>query len=163
MTIAAIKEQLYNYLGGPSTISSSDKIKILLNKKPVPASKSTIADLVDGVVHDLELGVLVMGGAPDPPPQASGPGSENAAVEAVTGENPADTTNVSGADGRVKSEPQPSVPIQPGSEMGSAVLRSAEFWTDLEGFLSQRLRSQESARELRGLFERTWRSSASTP
>lgn len=162
-TISSIKEQLYTYLGGSSTIPSADKIKLLLNKKPVPASKTTIADLVDGAIKDLELGVLVMGGAPDPPPQASGPGSEDAAVEAATGENPAGTTQVETANDVMKEETKQSLPVQPGSDSGSELLRSAEFWSDLEGFLAQRLRSQEDAQQLRGLFERTWRSSASTP
>jgi hypothetical protein len=45
---------------------SVEKIKILYNKKLVPASKKTIVDAVnDGARKEIEFGVMVMGGAPD--------------------------------------------------------------------------------------------------
>lgn len=156
---------------------STDKIKILHNKKPVPASKSTVGEIVDADVKGLELGVMVMGGAPDPPPQdtsttavkerqpeAAGPGSENAAVEAETGVNPADTLmqGVQSTSEKPRSESQ-SQPVQPGEDNGMVVLQTEEFWSDLEGFLTQRIRSQEEAVKLREVFERAWRSSQAKP
>lgn len=135
----------------------------------------------DANTKDLELGVMVMGGAPDPPPQdttttavkirspePAGPGSENAAVEAATGYNPAEDANTTAMEGVQPTSSKPrtnsqSQPVQPGEESGSAVLQSPEFWTDLEGFLSQRTRSQEEAVRLRGVFERAWRSSEAMP
>ena len=175
-TIASIKQQVHDYLGGSAAVSSVDKIKILHNKKPIPASKATVADVVDDAnAKDLELGVMVMGGAPDPPaqtttavktrpPEPAGPGSENAAIEAVTGMNPADTgteTKMEGVQtttGNMKSEP-----VQPDENSGADVLQTQEFWTDLEGFLAQRTRSLEEAAKLRQTFERAWRSNTAAP
>lgn len=168
-TVASIKQQIHEYLGGGATVASIDKIKILHNKKPIPASKATIADVVgDSTTKNLELSVMVLGGAPDPPPQqqntsikarapeAAGPGSENAAVEAVTGQNPADTQEMEGVQ-QTTSGKSESIPIQPGDASGSAVLKTEEFWSDLEGFLAQRIRSQEEATKLRQLFEKAWK------
>lgn len=174
-TIASLKQQLHTYLGGPSTVTSIDKIKILHNKKPIPASKQTIADIVDTDTKDLELGVMVMGGAPDPPPQdltsatrlrspeAAGPDSENAAAEAETGINPADVT-ATPMEGIQQTTSHPeSNPVQPGDVSGVDVLQTQEFWSDLEGFLAQRIRSQEEATRLRGVFERAWQSGSAVP
>lgn len=152
-------------------MSSVDKIKVLHNKKPVPASKQTVADLVDTTTKDLELGVMVMGGAPDPPARqaaaatarssgSAGPDSENAAVGAETSLNPADDTNrTDGMEGI-----QMAIPAgKPDGESGTAVLHSKEFWDDLEGFLAQRIRSQEEAARLKSVFEQAWRSSTAAP
>lgn len=158
-------------------------MKILHNKKPVPAAKQTVGEVVGtDATKDLELGVMVMGGAPDPPPQdtattaikerqpePAGPGSENAAVEAETGMNPADITNTSMAmEGVIPTSEKPrtesqSQPVQPGETSGEVLLESAEFWSDLEGFLAQRLRNQEDATRLKGIFERAWRSGKAAP
>ena len=181
-SIASLKAQIQTYLGGPSVVSSTDKVKILFNKKPVPASKQTVGEIVgaDSSIKDLELGIMVMGGAPDPPPQTTtaikarepepaGPDSENAAVEAETGLNPAETTaSTTAMEGvqstlqKPRSESQ-SNPVQPGEESGEALLESAEFWTDLEGFMAQRIRSQDDAARLKDIFERAWRSSKAAP
>lgn len=173
-TIAALKQQVHTYLGGPSTVTSADKIKILHNKKPVPSSKQTVADIVDTDTKDLELGVMVMGGAPDPPPQestavklrvpeAAGPGSENAAAEVETGVNPGEVTSTPMEDVHPTASHSESNPVQPGEVSGDDVLQSQEFWTDLEGFLAQRIRNQEEAARLRGVFESAWRSSSAAP
>jgi len=179
--ISSLKQQVHAHLGGPSVVTSIDKIKLLLNKKPVPSSKQTVADIVDANTKDLELGIMVMGGAPDPPPQdtattaikarepeAAGPGSENAAVEAETGVNPAEDaraeTGVAGSTPPTKSRTESeSQPVQPGEDSGDAVLQSEEFWKDLEGFLAQRIRSQDDAIRLRGVFESAWWSSSAVP
>jgi len=171
-------------------VSSADKIKLLHNKKPVPGSKQVVADIVGPDTKELELGVMVIGGAPDPKPQessaettaikarepeAAGPGSENARVEAETGVNPGEeareahfkagtNTTGGGTDGtQSSSAKQATKSVQQGEESGDAVLQSAEFWTDLEGFLAQRIRSQEDAKRLRGTFERAWRSGSAVP
>ena len=174
-TITSIKEQLHNYLGGPAVVSGVDKIKILHNKKPIPSTKQTVADLVDTTTKDLELGVMVMGGAPDPPPQdvtsvklkspePAGPDSENAAVEAETGVNPAhQVKEVDNMQGVEMTPAVTSQPVQPQADSGSSLLHDSEFWNDLEGFLAQRLRSQEEATKLKSLFERSWRSSIDKP
>lgn len=160
-TIARLKQQIHDYLGGPTVVSSVDKIKVLHNKKPVPASKQTVADLVDTTTKDLELGVMVMGGAPDPPAQKA------TAVEAGAGLNPADDTNradgMEGIQTATAAGKLESPPVQPDTASGAAVLHSKEFWDDLEGFLAQRIRSQEDAARLKSVFEKAWRSSAAAP
>lgn len=180
-TIASLKEQVQTYLGGASVVAL-DKIKILHNKKPIPPSKQALADVVDGDAKDIEFGVMVMGGAPDPPPQAAptatavkdrppepaGPGSENAAVEAETGQNPAETTSTAPVSSTMEGvEPTHSAAksetVQAGEESGQQVLQSPEFWTDLEGFLAQRIRDQDEAKRVRQLFERAFQSSNSAP
>ncbi|KAJ9661622.1 hypothetical protein H2198_001798 [Neophaeococcomyces mojaviensis] len=174
-TIASIKQQVYDYLGGSAVVPSVDKIKILHNKKPVPASKATVADVVDDASNkELELGVMVIGGAPDPPsqttavkarpPEPAGPGSENAIVEAETGVNPADTASETMMEGvQTTGGKSESEPVQPGEESGMDVLRTTEFWNDLEGFLAQRIRSQADAARLREMFERAWTSNSAAP
>lgn len=177
-TIASLRQQVQDYLGGADVVASIDKIKILHSKKPVPASKQTIGDVIGmTTTKDLELGVMVMGGAPDPPPQKmkasqpepAGPGSENAAVEAETGLNPAETSTrsadameVDATTNKTRTESQ-SQPVQPGEEAGLQVLSSKEFWTDLEGFLAQRIRSQEEGSRLRSIFESAWQSNNAKP
>lgn len=131
---------------------STDKIKVILNKKPIPSSKKTLADAFADT--DLEgkpsasLSFMVMGGAPDPPPQAVGPESEKAAAEALA----ADAGGMEG--------------VLPTGEGGAATedeLAKSEFWRDLEAFLSQRLKSEERASELRATFERAWTSGSAAP
>lgn len=162
-TIQALKEQTQSYLGG-STVVQTDKIKILYNKKPIPPSKKTVADALDGKVPSgtVEFGVMVMGGAPDPPPQAppemaAAPGSEKAAVEAE--EVKAGSTTMEG----VETANAETAPVQPGEPRGERVLQTTEFWDDLQGFLEQRIRDQAEAVKLRGMFENAWRSSTSAP
>jgi hypothetical protein len=148
-----------------------DKIKLLLNKKPVPPSKRTVAEALDektvAAGRDVEIGVMVMGGAPDPPPQqqhipveaemAAAPGSEKAALEA---ENKKIEESPSSAMEGVESTEHPQ---QPADIKGPAVLETAGFWDDLQGFLEQRIRDEGEAVRLRGAFERAWRSSGSNP
>jgi hypothetical protein len=42
---------------------------------------------------------------------------------------------------------------------GVEVLKQAEFWDDLQGFLERRLRDQGEAARLRKVFEGAWRAS----
>ena len=95
-----------------------------------------------------------MGGAADPatPEQtmnladdaaaaASGPGSEKAATEAAAS---------SAATGSPETDAE--------KELGDP-----KFWGDLEAFLSQRLKSAEQAKRLRGTFEKAYSSTTARP
>jgi hypothetical protein len=42
---------------------------------------------------------------------------------------------------------------------GEAVLETEAFWNDLEGYLGQRIKDNEEAKKLRGLFKEAWTSS----
>ena len=130
-----------------------EKIKILYNKKPVPASKKMIADAVDdGVGKEIEFGVMVIGGAPD---QITSP---DAAPTAKASE-PVDeyTTPMEGIE-RVTSPPA-SMAAEGSGPSGAEVLKKPEFWDDLQGFLEQRLRDEGEAGKLRKVFEEAWRAS----
>ncbi|KAJ9602212.1 hypothetical protein H2200_013332 [Cladophialophora chaetospira] len=166
-SLQAIKEQIQSYLGGPDVVAT-EKIKLLLNKKPIPASKKFMSEALEGndASGEVELGVMVMGGAPDPPPQAqpppaidgaisiSAPTSEKAAVEGE--QTKPETTPMDGVENT-------QTPVQPGEASGQSVLETSEFWDDLQGFLEQRIRSSEDAVKLRGTFEQAWRSSNAAP
>jgi ubiquitin-like protein 4 len=169
-TLQAIKEHIQSYLGGSSVVASVDKVKLLLNKKPIGSSKKTVSEALEGseTGTQVELGVMVMGGAPDPPPQAhpvpqagfaaavSAPESEKAALEADE-KKATDATPMEGV------ETSGRTPVQPGEGRGKAVLETSEFWDDLQGFLQQRIRSSEDAVKLRAVFERAWKSSTAAP
>ena len=137
------------HLGG-SSIVNIEKIKILYNKKPIPPSKKTLSDALDGVDagKQLDLAVMVMGGAPDPPlePPTTAPA---AAAESDEMEDLQTQTQISGE------------AVQPGEVSEKPVLEQAGFWDDLQGFLGQRIKDQGEAERLRGLFERAWRSAES--
>ncbi len=177
MTIQALKEQVQSYLGGPAVVHL-EKIKLLLNKKPVPPSKKTVADALDKQQGgDVEFGVMVMGGAPDPPPQvqetrqpreaemmAAAPGSEKAAFEAAEEKTKTKDSSSSSAMEGVESTTEQPQQQQPGeAARGQAALETTAFWDDLQGFLEQRIRDEAEAVRLRGVFERAWRSSNSNP
>jgi hypothetical protein len=125
-----------------------DKIKLLLNKKPA-ADLKTLKDL--GIESDVEFSVMLMAGA------AAAPASSAASAQA------ADVT--SGVTAPLSSAP--------GSESASAeaesaataaavntttdMLKSDEFWADLQAFLTQRLRDKEQSEKLAKLFKGAWK------
>ncbi|PHH81627.1 hypothetical protein CDD82_320 [Ophiocordyceps australis] len=51
----------------------------------------------------------------------------------------------------------------PSEATGNAAVQSPEFWTDLQGFLMQRLKDQATAEELCHLFKTSWESHKSRP
>ncbi|KEF54917.1 uncharacterized protein A1O9_09360 [Exophiala aquamarina CBS 119918] len=154
-TIQSLKEQIQSHLGGPSVVGI-DKVKILMNKKPVPPSKKTVSDAWDNkpAGHNIEFGVMIMGGAPDPPTQ-----QPPTVPASATGTELEKATPMEG----VEATRTASEPVQPGVESGASVLESAAFWDDLQGFLEQRIRDQSEAQALRGIFEKAWRSANSAP
>ncbi|KUI73574.1 hypothetical protein VM1G_09274 [Cytospora mali] len=110
----------------------TDKIKVLHKKKPVPDSK-VLKDLLGDDETSVELSVMVLGGA------------AAAAGGAKTEEKEPAATAASGAVAQGLS--------------GEAVLGTDAFWTDLRGFLSQRIRDEKITEELFGKFLSSWDSS----
>jgi hypothetical protein len=51
-----------------------------------------------------------------------------------------------------------SQPVAATSPTGAAVLETAQFWDDLKGFLSQRIKDEQEAQELTALFKSSWES-----
>ena len=46
---------------------------------------------------------------------------------------------------------------------GASALETDQFWSDLKGFLSQRLKDESEAERLSSLFKNSWQSSRSNP
>jgi len=164
-SIQSLKESVQSALGGPSIVGV-EKIKILLNKKPIPASKKTVADTLEGgrlngKGKQVELGIMVMGGAPDPPPQpqpqaapppqqSSGLDSENIGVEAAAVPDTSEPM-----EGILNTTSTPA--MKPVETSGNAVLETADFWDDLQGFLSQRIKDESQARRVHNVFQAAWK------
>ncbi|KAL2846651.1 cell-cycle control medial ring component [Aspergillus pseudoustus] len=109
-----------------------DKIKILYKRKPVTGTGKTVGDVLadagDGAEKEVEFGVMVMGGA--------------RVVEAKGQQE-----SSGGGETTVKAAVGPS---------GEEVLVTEQFWDDLQGYLAQRLKDEELAKKLRGIFGDAW-------
>lgn len=134
-----------------------DKIKLLLNKKPTQDLK-TLKDL--GVDKDVEFSVMVMGGsgttprarspavtekAPTPvPPAASAPAAADPDKMDIDEKAPAPESEKAAAE------------VLPEADGATAMLKTDEFWSDLQGFLSQRLRDEKQGEKLSKIFREAW-------
>ncbi len=129
-----------------------EKIKLLLNKKPA-ADLKTLKEL--GVDGDVEFSVMVMGG---------GGGGSNATTPAVEKTEPVMTAVPAATGGEDKMDVDPPTPA-PESEKAAAeagqksgregvegILKTEEFWSDLKGFLAQRLRDEREGERVAGVF-----------
>ncbi|KAF7559730.1 hypothetical protein G7046_g4438 [Stylonectria norvegica] len=110
------------------------KIKLLYNKKPVPDSK-VLKDLLAENDRGIEFSVMIIGGA-----------------ASILPEEPAQA-----------AASAPPIPAPEADPTGAAALETDEFWSDLNGFLMQRLKDEAKAVELSGLFKSSWQSSQSRP
>ena len=118
----------------------TDKIKILHKKKPVADSK-VLKDLLGDDETTAEFSVMVLGGA----------AAAAAAAAAAT---------AAAAAGGATEEREPAVAAAVAQgPSGEAVLESDEFWTDLRGFLLQRIRDEKITEELFAKFLSSWESS----
>ncbi|OIW27464.1 hypothetical protein CONLIGDRAFT_645732 [Coniochaeta ligniaria NRRL 30616] len=115
-----------------------DKMRLLVRKKPVADSK-ILRDLLGGPEErGVEFTVMVLGGA--------------ATLAAATGA------------GGAADKPAGEEEVAAGGEdkhvavglSGTDVLRTDEFWTDLGGFLQQRIRDEKAAGEVVGVFRGAW-------
>lgn len=133
-----------------------DKIKLLLNKKPAGDLK-TLKDLgVEG--RDVELSVMLMAGATAAASSAAATPREQspAAVAATTAASPSDPMDIDPKTSAPESEKAAAeVKEYPGESTAARELKSEEFWADLKGFLSQRLRDEKEGERLVGLFRGT--------
>ena len=67
---------------------------------------------------------------------------------------------IGGAAAIPPEEPEAAPEAQP---TGSDALQTDEFWSDLKGFLMQRLKDEAEAERLSGLFKSSWQSSQANP
>ncbi|KAM3475214.1 hypothetical protein MY5147_003875 [Beauveria neobassiana] len=108
----------------------ADKLKILHNKRPVPDSK-ILRDVVgEGQAAVVEFSVMVIGGA--------------AAIL------PEETMDVDGDAGEGAGAARRR------AEKGEAAVEQDRFWEDLNGFLMQRVKDEDTAAELTTVFKNAW-------
>ena len=110
-------------------LDSVDKIRVLHKKKPAVDSKSIKDIMGEDQGKTLELNVMIMGGMPE---KSSDPPKTSIDAE------------------------MPDAPVAQG-ESGSPVMQSAEFWSDLQGFLMQRVRDQAVAERAAKMFAEVWK------
>lgn len=154
---------MQNELGGPSLLAI-DKIKILYNKKPIPVHKKTLGDIFESEDwkgrKSVELTVMIIGGAPDPPARstkslsssAAPPGLEQAAETPAQTPAPPPPESMEGIE--VSSTPPPSAVQGPG---GKEILETGAFWIDLQAFLEERLKDEAQAAELSRKWKNSWK------
>ncbi|KAL4995448.1 cell-cycle control medial ring component [Aspergillus recurvatus] len=126
-----------------------EKIKILFKKKPVTGTGKTVAEVVSDAGEEellaggkgVEFGVMVMGGARVIESQGH---TQEGEPEKV----PEETSGV--GETTAKAAVGPS---------GETLLETGAFWDDLQGYLAQRLKDEDVARKLRGVFKEAWAAS----
>lgn len=153
-TIHDIKTQYADKTG-----QSLDKIKLLLNKKPA-ADLKTLKDL--GISGDVELSAMVMGGGSTPAgttPAVEKPDPVPASAAPASGDDPMDIDSQAPAPESEKAMAEAATSSATVDTVAST-LKSEEFWTDLKGFLVQRLRDEPEAEKLAATFRNAWQSQA---
>ncbi|EMC97423.1 hypothetical protein BAUCODRAFT_33139 [Baudoinia panamericana UAMH 10762] len=149
-TIHDIKTQYAQQSSQPQ-----DKIKLLLNKKPA-ADLKTLQEL--GVAGEtVELSVMIMGAGAATPTAATTPAVEKSEpVAPSTAEPPAvdkmDVDEKTPAPSSEKAQAEAEAKPEAQANTAHQILASEEFWTDLKGFLSQRLRDDQEAGTLVQVF-----------
>ena len=111
-----------------------DKIKILYKRKPV--SGKTIAELLE-----------------DEPELLAGGKKVEFGVMIMGG---AKAVEEAGGNDEASSSPKPAI-----GPSGEALVETDAFWSDLEGYLEQRLKDVEEAQKLTTLFKGAWTASRS--
>lgn len=128
---------------GRETGVATEKLKILHSKKPCVDSK-TLRDLLgDGAAgtESMEFSVMVMGGG----------------VTGGSGTTSGDGEQKAAAAGDQVEQQDSTPPAAPGSSL-VADLGKDEFWDDLRGFLTQRLKDTSEGERLALVFREAWRS-----
>ncbi|KAK8146784.1 hypothetical protein G3M48_002593 [Beauveria asiatica] len=116
----------------------ADKLKILHSKRPVPDSK-ILRDVVgEGQTAVVEFSVMVIGGAAAVLPEE----------EVVM--------DVDGADGDDGAGEGAVAARRRRAEKGEAAVEQDKFWEDLNGFLMQRIKDEDTAAELTTVFKNAW-------
>ena len=129
-SIFELKSQLASQTG-----YAADKLKILWERKPVTDSK-TLKEVSNKEEGDIDMAVMYSG-APTAHPQ-----SASSKPAAASSSEP------------VKMEVDETPAAQ--GQHGKVVLETPQFWTDLQDFVTQRVRDEQVAKEAVGL----WRSAS---
>ncbi|KAK5741228.1 hypothetical protein LTR17_004168 [Elasticomyces elasticus] len=150
LTLTSTVHDVKTAYAGKSGVQQ-DKIKLLLNKKPAGDLK-TLGELgVDG--ESVDFSVMIMGGATPATTPAVEKSEPTMPVPAVGGGE--DKMEIdSQAPGSEKA--QADAQEKAGDPKASGVddmLQSEEFWADLKGFLTQRLRDEGEGAKLVEVFK----------
>ena len=94
--------------------------------------------------REVDFGVMVMGGAPDPVEKPAPTEEKTAAA--------VESTPMDGVEKPAASSPAPAQ-----GPSGTVVLETGEFWDDLQGFLEQRLKDVGEAARLKKVFYEAWK------
>ncbi|KAL4952750.1 cell-cycle control medial ring component [Aspergillus filifer] len=138
----AVRERIVET--GSNNKVSTEKIKILFKRKPVSGNAKTVSEVVsdaggEGLLSgggSVEFGVMVMGGAR----------VADASEKSQEGAN---------AERKVSEVGETTAKAAVGLS-GEDVLQTEQFWEDLQGYLEQRLKDEEVAKRMRGLFKGAW-------
>jgi len=128
-------------------------VRLLWRKRPVGDSK-VLRELIAGDeaaqgegAGELELGVMILGGG-------AGAGAVAGAGAAVGAEKAGSEDK--GGKGQVEEGMSTEGVEGEGRGSGMEVLNGEEFWGDLKGFLTQRLRDEEVGEEVFSVFRGAW-------
>lgn len=127
------------------------KIKLLYNKRPCSDLKTLKELLPQPTPKDVELSVMIMGGAAGAStPSASTPAASSPAIELP------DPVAVPAAPAAPPSDPLPeqSGDMPHAGESASEMLKSDDFWKDLQNFIVQRLRDESEGERLVAIFRK---------
>lgn len=122
----------------------------------MPASKKTVGDVLEGESMEkgktVDMGVMILGGAPDPPAKRGEVSGHDAApaMAGEVGEAPAPPPDHMEGIEKISSPP----PVQGPS--GRQILRTNDFWTDLQGYLEQRIKDEAEAVRLVQKWKSNW-------
>jgi hypothetical protein len=136
-SVLDLKQKIAQEVG----LESTEKIRLLYKKKPAGDAKSIKDVIGEEKSSTVDFSVMIMGGVP-----------EKAAVEASL--PPASAPAPAAEDTKMED-----APVAQG-ESGMSVMHSADFWSDLQGFLEQRVRDQAVAEKAVKLFEAAWKEKA---
>lgn len=114
---------------------SSEKVKLLYKKKPCADAK-TLKELLADTETEIEFSVMVIGGSSTPAAETT------------------ETTPPAGEESEVPAAQGPS---------GEALLQTDEFWDDLRGFLTLRLKDEKKSGQVFGVFKDAWSSHSQRP
>ncbi|GAB7347876.1 hypothetical protein MBLNU459_g5403t1 [Dothideomycetes sp. NU459] len=129
------------------------KVKLLYNKRPCSDLKTLKELLPQPTPKDVELSVMIMGGpAGASTPAASSPAASSPAIELP---DPVAAPAVKSSDPLPEQSGDKDRPAPHLGESTAQILEGDEFWTDLRGFLVQRLRDESEGERLVALFRKS--------
>ncbi|KAH8907213.1 hypothetical protein BR93DRAFT_686399 [Coniochaeta sp. PMI_546] len=126
-----------------------DKMRLLVRKKPVADSKILKELLASPEERTVEFSVMVLGGAAS----LAAAAAADAAGGAGNADKPAGDMGAEDKAPGGNGEEDRHVAV---GLSGTDVLKTDEFWTDLGGFLQQRIRDEKAAGEVVGVFRGAW-------